>query len=57
MDLARWKEEEDAALKTLETMSRLRKLIIYKQLYAEGIRIFNIDHDIVKTAREEEKTS
>ena len=48
MDLERLKEKEDAAKKMIDSWPRIFQLLIYRQLYAFGIRISNIDSEIEK---------
>ena len=43
VDLERLKEKEDAAIKIIDSWPRIFQLLIYRQLYAFGIRISNID--------------
>jgi hypothetical protein len=48
VNLERLKEKEDAAIKIIESWPRIFQLLIYRQLYAFGIRISNIDSEIEK---------
>ena len=48
VDLERLKEKEDAAIKIIDSWPRIFQLLIYRQLYAHGIRISNIDSEIAK---------
>ena len=48
VDLKRLKEKEDAAIKIIDSWPRIFQLLIYRQLYAFGIRISNIDSEIEK---------
>jgi hypothetical protein len=48
VDLKRLKEKEDAAIKIIDSWPRIFQLLIYRQLYAFGIRISNIDSEIAK---------
>ena len=48
VDLERLKEKEDAAIKIIDSWPRIFQLLIYRQLYAQGIRISNIDFEIEK---------
>ena len=48
IDLKRLKEKEDAAIKIIDSWPRIFQLLIYRQLYAHGIRISNIDFEIEK---------
>ena len=47
-DLERLKEKEDAAIKIIDIWPRIFQLLVYRQLYAIGIRISNIDSEIEK---------
>ena len=47
-DLERLKEREDAVIKSIDGWPRIFQLLIYRQLYAFGIRISNIDFEIEK---------
>ena len=47
-DLERLKEREDAVIKSIDSWPRIFQLLIYRQLYALGIRINNIDSEIKK---------
>jgi len=46
VDLERLKEREDAVIKSIDSWPRIFQLLIYRQLYAHGIRISNIDFEI-----------
>jgi len=48
VDLERLKEQEDAAIKIIDSWPRIFQLLVYRQLYAFGIRISNIDSEIEK---------
>jgi hypothetical protein len=48
VDLERLKEKEDAAIKIIDSWRRIFQLLVYRQLYAFGIRISNIDSEIEK---------
>jgi hypothetical protein len=48
VNLERLKEREDAAIKIIDSWPRIFQLLIYRQLYAHGIRISNIDFEIEK---------
>jgi hypothetical protein len=48
VDLERIKEKEDAAIKIIDSWPRIFQLLVYRQLYALGIRISNIDFEIEK---------
>ena len=48
IDLERLKEKEDAAIKIIDSWPRIFHLLVYRQLYAHGIRISNIDFEIEK---------
>ena len=48
VDLKRLKEKEDAAITIIDSWPRIFQLLIYRQLYAHGIRISNIDFEIEK---------
>jgi hypothetical protein len=48
VDLESLKEKEDAAIKIIDSWPRIFQLLIYRQLYALGIRINNIDSEIKK---------
>jgi hypothetical protein len=48
VDLERLKEREDAVIKSIDSWPRIFQLLIYRQLYALGIRIDNIDSEIRK---------
>ena len=47
-DLERLKEKEDAAIKIIDIWPRIFQLLIYRKLYALGIRIDNIESEIKK---------
>ncbi|HKE56212.1 MAG TPA: hypothetical protein VKB46_05915 [Pyrinomonadaceae bacterium] len=47
-DLERLKEREDAVIKSIDSWPRIFQLLVYRQLYAFGIRISNIDSEIEK---------
>ena len=47
-DLERLKEREDAVIKSIDSWPRIFQLLVYRQLYAFGIRISNIDSEIDK---------
>jgi hypothetical protein len=48
VDLERLKEQENAAIKNIDSWPRIFQLLVYRQLYAFGIRISNIDSEIEK---------
>ena len=48
VDLERLKEREDAAIKIIDSWPPIFQLLVYRQLYAFGIRISNIDSEIAK---------
>jgi hypothetical protein len=48
VDLERLKEKEYSAIKIIDSWPRIFQLLIYRQLYAHGIRISNIDFEIEK---------
>jgi hypothetical protein len=48
VNLERLKEKEDAAIKIIDSWPRIFQFLIYRQLYAFGIRISNIDSEIEK---------
>ena len=48
VDLERLKERENAAIKIIDSWPRIFQLLVYRQLYAFGIRISNIDSEIEK---------
>jgi hypothetical protein len=48
VDLERLKEKEDAAIKIIDSWPRTFQLLVYRQLYALGIRISNINSEIEK---------
>jgi hypothetical protein len=48
INLESLKEKEDAAIKIIDSWPRIFQLLIYRQLYAFGIRISNIDSEIEK---------
>ena len=48
VDLEHLKEKEDAAIKMIDSWPRNFQLLVYRQLYAFGIRISNIDSEIEK---------
>ena len=48
LDLKHLKDKEDAAIKIIDSWPRIFQLLIYRQLYAFGIRISNIDSEIEK---------
>ena len=48
VDLERLKEREDAAIKMIDSWPPIFQLLVYRQLYAFGIRISNIDSAIEK---------
>lgn len=55
MNLERLKQEEDEVAKVIENWTRRKRLIAYKCLYAMDLRISNIDYEIIRSLREEEK--
>ena len=52
-DLERLKEKEDAAIKIIDIWPRIFQLLVYRQLYAFGIRISNIDSAIGKESKKD----
>jgi hypothetical protein len=48
VDLEHLKEKEDAAIKIIDGWPRIFQLLVYRQLYAFGIRITNINFGIEK---------
>jgi hypothetical protein len=48
VDLEHLKEKEDAAIKIIDGWPRIFQLLVYRQLYAFGIRITNINFEIEK---------
>jgi len=48
VDLERLQEKADAAIKIIDSWPRIFQLLVYRQLYAFGIRISNIDSEIEK---------
>jgi hypothetical protein len=48
VDLEHLKEKEDAAIKIIDGWRRIFQLLVYRQLYAFGIRITNINFEIEK---------
>ena len=52
VDLERLKEQEDTVIKIIDSWPRIFQLLIYRQLYAHGIRITNIDSEIEKELKE-----
>jgi hypothetical protein len=48
VDLERLREKEDAAIKIIDSWPRVFQLLVYRQLFALGIRITNIDFEIGK---------
>ena len=53
VDLERLKEQEDAAIKIIDSWPRIFQLLVYRQLYAFGIRISNIDSAIEKELKKD----
>jgi hypothetical protein len=53
IDFERLKEKEDAAIKTIDSWPRIFQLLVYRQLYAFGIRISNIDSAIGKESKKD----
>ena len=53
VDLERLKEQENAAIKIIDSWPRIFQLLIYRQLYAFGIRISNIDSEIEKELKKD----
>ncbi len=52
-DLERLKEKEDAVIKMIDSWPRIFQLLVYRQLYAFGIRIGNIDSEIEKELKKD----
>ena len=48
VDLERLKEGEDALIKSIDSWPLIFPLLIYRQLYALGIRIRDIDSEVKK---------
>jgi hypothetical protein len=53
VDLERLKEKEDDAVKIIDSWPRIFQLLVYRQLYAFGIRIINIDSEIEKELKKD----
>jgi hypothetical protein len=53
VDLERLKEREDAVIKSIDGWPRIFQLLVYRQLYALGIRISNIDSEIEKELKKD----
>ena len=53
VDLERLKEREDAVIKSVDSWPRIFQLLVYRQLYAFGIRISNIDSEIEKELKKD----
>ena len=53
VDLERLKEREDAVIKSIDGWPRIFQLLVYRQLYAFGIRISNIDSEIEKELKKD----
>jgi hypothetical protein len=53
VDLERLKEREDAAIKMIDSWPLIFQLLVYRQLYAFGIRISNIDSAIEKELKKD----
>ena len=53
VDLERLKENEDAAIKMIDSWQRIFQLLVYRQLYAFGIRISHIDSAIEKELKKD----
>jgi len=53
IDLEHLKEKEDAAIKIIDTWPRIFQLVVYRQLYALGIRITNINSEIEKELKKD----
>ena len=53
VDLEHLKEKEDAAIKIIDTWPRIFQLVVYRQLYALGIRISNINSEIEKELKKD----
>ena len=53
VDLERLKEKEDTAIKIIDSWPRIFQLLVYRQLYAFGIRISNIDSEIEKELKKD----
>ena len=53
VDLERLKEKEDAVIKSIDSWPRIFQLLVYRQLYAFGIRISNIDSEIEKELKKD----
>jgi hypothetical protein len=57
INLERLKEQEDAATKIIDSWPRIFQLLVYRQLYAFGIRISNIDSEIDKELKKSDASS
>ena len=53
VDLERLKEKEDAAIQIIGSWPRIFQLLVYRQLYALGIRISNINPEIEKELKKD----
>ena len=53
VDLEHLKEKEDAVIKSIDSWPRIFQLLVYRQLYAFGIRISNIDSEIEKELKKD----
>jgi hypothetical protein len=53
VDLERLKEKEDAAIQIIGSWPRIFQLLVYRQLYALGIRISNINSEIEKELKKD----
>jgi hypothetical protein len=53
VDLERLKEQEDATIKIINNWPRIFQLLVYRQLYALGIRISNINSEIEKELKKD----
>jgi hypothetical protein len=53
VDLERLKEKEDTAIKIIDSWPRIFQLLVYRQLYALGIRISSIDSEIEKELKKD----
>lgn len=55
VDLEKLKQQDDTVLAVLDSWPKSMKLRAYQFLYAEGIRINDIEHEILKSFRREEE--
>jgi len=55
MDLTKLKEQDDRIMALFEDWPQSMRLRAYQFLYGRGIRIANIDHEILKAFRKEQE--